>query len=317
MPGRQFPRVPTDDVDGAAEQGEELAPGTLVDDKYRIVRKLGAGTVGHVYEAGHTLIGYRVALKVLSREMAVRRDALMLLLHEARVANTIRHPNIVEMMDLSQSREALLYLVMELLEGEDLEQYLRRRGVMTRLESRDIVLQLCAGLQAAHAKGVYHRDLKPQNIFIVRPEDPVPRVKILDFGLSRVLGPATRSMWYSGGSQPVGTPLYCAPEHIHNADQADHRGDVYSLGVILYRMWTGRLPFDSPSVADVLRMHEQDPPPPPSVVKPGITPHSESILLRALAKDPADRYQTMDELAADIEQVSSAPREARLTGDPA
>jgi len=306
-----FPKVPTDELETSTPEGE-LAPGTLIDDKYRIVRKLGSGTVGHVYEAQQTLVGHGVALKVLSHEMAVRRDALMLLLHEARVANQIRHPNIVQMTDLAQTRDGLLYLVMELLEGEDLEQYVWRRDVMTRLESLDIVLQLCAGLSAAHARGVYHRDLKPQNIFLVRPEDPVPHVKILDFGLSRVRGPATRSLWYQSSDRPVGTPLYCAPEHIHEAGKADHRGDIYSLGVILYRMWTGRLPFDSPSVREVLRMHEEEPPPVPRSVRPTVTEHSEHILMRALAKDPNDRYQTVDELAADIKKPSAPARETSL-----
>jgi len=314
MADNRFPKVPTDDVMNAAAEGR-LKPGTLIDEKYRIVRKLGSGTVGQVYEAIHSLIGYRVALKVLSREMAVRRDGLMLLLHEARVANTIRHPNIVQLMDLAQTRDGLLYLVMELLEGIDLAQFMKRRGPISRLESVDIVSQLCSGLAAAHAEGVYHRDLKPQNIFLVKPDDPVPVVKILDFGLSRVSRPGTRSLWYTGGSTPVGTPLYIAPELARLEKEADHRADIYSVGVIMYQMWTGRLPFDSPSVDDVLRMHIEDEPPPASKFKAGITDQSEKILSRALAKDPRDRYQTMDELRMELELITALPRVAKLKPD--
>lgn len=314
MTDNRFPKVPTDDVTSAASEGR-LKSGTLIDEKYRIVRKLGSGTVGQVYEAVHSLIGYRVAIKVLSREMAVRRDGLMLLLHEARVANSTRHPNIVMMTDLSQTRDGLLYLVMELLEGIDLAQYMKRRAPITRLESLDVLSQLCSGLAAAHAEGVYHRDLKPQNIFLVRPDDPVPTVKILDFGLSRVSRPGTRSLWYTGGSTPVGTPLYIAPELARLDKKSDHRADIYSVGVIMYQMWTGRLPFDSPSIDDVLRMHIEEEPPRPSKIKRGITEQSEMILMRALAKDPRDRFQTMDEMRMELELGSVLPRMAMLKQD--
>ncbi len=311
MREKRYPKIPTDSVTDEAP-GKQLRPGTLVDEKYRIVRKLGSGTVGQVYEAIHTLIGYRVALKVLSREMAARPDGLMLLLHEARVANQIRHPNIVQMMDLAQTRDGMLYLVMELLEGEDLGDYMDRKGPVSRLDSLELVIQFCGGLSAAHQKGVYHRDLKPQNIFVIGPDEPIPRVKILDFGLSRVTQPGTRSLWYTGGSQPVGTPLYISPELARLDEKADHRADIYSLGVILYQMWTGRLPFDSPSVDDVLRMHIEEDPPPPRAVRPGLTDQSEQILLRMLAKDPADRYQTVDELRVELELGSGLPRAASL-----
>jgi eukaryotic-like serine/threonine-protein kinase len=315
MVDHRFPKVPSDDVATAAAEGR-LKAGTLIDEKYRIVRRLGSGTVGQVYEATHTLIGHRVALKVLSREMAVRSDGLMLLLHEARVANSIRHPNIVQMTDLAQTRDGLLYLVMELLEGIDLARWMARRGPIARLDSLDVVVQLCAGLSVAHAEGVYHRDLKPQNIFLVRPDDPVPTVKILDFGLSRVATPGTRSLWYTGGSTPVGTPLYIAPELAMLDKSSDHRADVYSLGVILYQMWTGRLPFDSPSIDEVLRMHIEEPPPPPSKYKANISEQSEKILLKALAKDPKDRYQTVDELRMELELVSALPRVPKLKPEP-
>jgi serine/threonine-protein kinase len=315
MSDNKFPKVPSDDVAMAASEGR-LKAGTLIDEKYRIVKRLGSGTVGQVYEAIHSLIGHRVALKVLSQEMAVRSDALMLLLHEARVANSIRHPNIVQMMDLAQTRDGLLYLVMELLEGIDLARWMTRRGPIARLDSLDVVVQLCAGLSAAHAEGVYHRDLKPQNIFLVRPDDPVPTVKILDFGLSRVSRPGTRSLWYTGGSTPVGTPLYIAPELAMLDKTSDHRADVYSLGVILYQMWTGRLPFDSPSIDEVLRMHIEEPPPPPSQFKANITEQSERILSKALAKDPRDRYQTVDELRMELELVSALPRVTKLRPEP-
>jgi serine/threonine-protein kinase len=315
MSDHQFTRVPSDDVASAAAEGR-LEAGTLIDDKYRIIKKLGSGTVGQVYEAIHSLVGYRVALKVLSREMAMRRDGLMLLLHEARVANSIRHPNIVQMMDLAQTRDGLLYLVMELLEGQDLGWFMTRRGPVTRLESLELVVQLCGGLSAAHAQGVYHRDLKPQNIFLVQPTSPAPQVKILDFGLSRVTQPGTRSLWYTGGNDPVGTPLYIAPELARLDKGADHRADVYSLGVILYQLWTGRLPFDSPSVPEVLRLHQEEPPPRPSKVRPGLTEQSEKILLRALAKDPSQRYQTVDELRMEVEHVTALPRVPNLRGEP-
>jgi serine/threonine protein kinase len=314
MANQTIPRVPSDDVGSAAAEGR-LPSGTLIDEKYKIVRKLGSGTVGQVYEAVHSLIGHRVALKVLSREMALRRDGMMLLLHEARVANSIRHPNIVKMMDLAQTRDGLLYLVMELLEGIDMGRYMSLRGPLPRLDSLDIALQLCAGLSAAHAEGVYHRDLKPQNIFIVNPDDPVPIVKILDFGLSKVSRPGTRSLWYAGGSTPVGTPLYIAPELARLDKKADHRADIYSLGVLLYQLWTGRLPFDSPSIDEVLRMHKEEPPPEPSKFRPGITDQSELILMRALAKDPKDRYQTVDELRMELELVSALPRVPQLKRD--
>lgn len=307
MRDRKVLKVPTDTVTDKAPKGS-LSHGTLLDEKYRIVRKLGAGTVGQVYEAIQSLIGFRVAIKVLSREMAERPDGLMLLLHEARVANSIRHPNIVQMMDLAQTRDGVLYLVMELLQGVDLGRYMKLKGPISRLDSQDLVNQLCSGLAAAHEKGVYHRDLKPQNIFIVNPDDPSPQLKILDFGLSRVTRPGTRSLWYKGGKQPVGTPLYISPELAQLDQNADHRSDVYSVGILLYQLWTGRLPFDSPSVDEVLRMHVSKPPPSPRTVKPGLSEQSERILLRALAKNPMDRYQTISELRMELEAISALPR---------
>ncbi len=243
----------------------KLEPGTVIGGKYRITRLIGDGGMGAVYEARHEVLGTQVALKFLHQELAERQGLVTRFMREARVSASIQSLHVTRVTDVDQI-DGSAFIVMELLEGESLQQLLDRRIKLERDLAIDIALQMLMGLEAAHALGVVHRDLKPDNVFIT-PSPGGPLVKLLDFGIAKV---RDSNEYKKGLTRPgilMGTPEYMAPEQAFAADQVDYRADIYSLGAILYEMLTGERPaygetareiVDQVSAGSVRRITEHD-----------------------------------------------------------
>lgn len=263
-----------------------LRPGTVLAD-YRIEKKLGEGGSGCVYAATHTVIGKKAAIKVLSSEASPGPESVDRLLGEARVVNQIGHPNIVEVFAFGTLSDNRPYIVMDWLRGENLSAALKR-GPLTIHQVADIVDQVCRALEAAHAKGVVHRDLKPDNVYLVGDERPL--VKLLDFGIAKFLD-VNRTMTSQRQTRTgtiVGTPLYISPEQARGKS-VDARSDIYSLGVVIFELVLARPPFLGESPMDTIAMHLNVEPPPPSSLWPGIPPVLHELLLGMLAKKPEAR----------------------------
>jgi serine/threonine protein kinase len=269
---------------------------------YRVVRRLGAGGMATVYEAIHRAIERRVALKVLSPQIA--GDAVMVerFLLEARSACRIAHENVIEVFDLAQSREGYVYLAMELLPGGDLAATLKGMGALPWSRARTIALQIGEALHAAHAKGIVHRDLKPENVFLVDRRGRPVLVKLLDFGIAKVMSEGGPRLTRTGAI--FGTPEYMAPEQIE-ARAVDQRTDIYAFGCVLYHLMTGSVPFPSQSVMDLLRMQLSQKPEPPSARRPDLDlpPALDATILRALEKAPDQRWQDVREMTAALAEV--------------
>ncbi|HZS39263.1 MAG TPA: serine/threonine-protein kinase [Polyangia bacterium] len=269
---------------------------------YRITAKLGEGGMGTVYLGEHPLIGKRVAVKVLLEELAQREDIVQRFFGEAKAVNDIGHPNIVDIVDFGRTKDDgrdLVYFIMEFLEGESLAGRLHRAG-MTFQETTHVMAQACAALAASHAKGIVHRDLKPDNIFLVPRGADKNFVKLLDFGIAKLTGAASTSNRTQTGTV-IGTPAYMSPEQCEGKGLIDHRSDIYSLGIVMYELLTGRTPFVGDGFGEILVAHLTRPIPPPSTINAQVKPELERIVMRALEKDRNHRFQTMDEMGAAIE----------------
>jgi serine/threonine-protein kinase len=275
---------------------------------YRLVRKVGEGGVGVVFEAEHIHIHKRVALKLLRRQLPARDESVKRLRLEARATSAIGHPNIVGIEDFGITEDGTVFMAMEWLEGESLNALIAR-GPIPLDRALAIMLQVCEGVAAAHAATVIHRDLKPENIFLVRT--PVGDLaKILDFGVAKV---TSVDFKLTRTGTVVGTPYYMAPEQA-TGREVDGRTDIYALGVILYEMVTGTLPFDGDTALSVIHMHIDQAPEPPRKRAPQaqIPVEVDSLIMRCLAKKPAARYQSSRSLADAIRAL--LPGHAALGG---
>jgi serine/threonine-protein kinase len=261
--------------------------------KYQIVRPLGAGGMGAVYEALHTEIGKRVAIKTLSPAVAAIPGARQRFLREAQLTARLRHPHIVDLSDMG-AEAGTAFLVMELLAGEDLAHMLARTGPMQPRALVDLVLPVCSALIAAHDAGIVHRDLKPQNIFLANgPRGIEP--KVLDFGISKS-SDAEPSAGLTGTGSVIGTPHYLAPEQIKDARKAGPASDQYSIGVILYRCLTDREPFDGDSVFSVLQAIVIGTPVPLRELRDDLPEGLDAIVERAMNSEPSERYPSLRDL---------------------
>jgi serine/threonine protein kinase len=263
--------------------------------EYQVKGTIARGGMGIIYAAIHPLIFKRVAIKVISRDFAKNNDVVTRFIMEARAVNEIAHENIVDIFSIGELEDGRHYLVMELLTGMNLMKLLDHVG---RLPPDKILImfdQLCDALATTHQKGFVHRDLKPDNVFVLDRE-PGPQIKILDFGIAKLKGSALSTDTRAGSL--LGTPEYMSPEQCLG-EEVDHRTDIYALGVILYEALTGERPFVDPMPLSVLRMHVEEPPRPPSEIAP-VSPEIEDVVLTAMAKDPADRYQSTREMYADL-----------------
>jgi hypothetical protein len=261
--------------------------------RFRVVRELGRGGMGVVYEAEHRMMERRVALKVINRALLDHPDALARFHAEVKAAARLDHPNIVRAYDAEQAGELHL-LVMEYVEGTDLAKVLARKGPLAVPHACHFVRQAALGLQHAFEQGMAHRDVKPQNLMLT----PKGRVKVLDFGLARLRGGQGQAGGLTQQGAFMGTPEYVAPEQATDAREADTRADIYSLGCTLYCLLAGRPPFAGDTAVKLVLAHLQEEPPPLRQARPDVPPEFEAVVARMLAKDPARRYQTPAEVAA-------------------
>jgi len=275
---------------------------------FRLVRRIGHGGMGSVYLGEQTLIGSKVAVKVLHEHLASDASLVQRFYAEARAVNLIGHPNIVNIFDMNVVPPRRYYLIMEYLEGEPLSS--APAAPMAPERALPILIQVCQALQAAHARGVVHRDLKPENIFLCRRDGP-PFVKILDFGIAKLFGGEMQGgMTHAGWI--VGTPEYMAPEQ-GAGETLDGRADLYALGVISYRLATGRLPFTGGGVTGILLAHRDTPPVPPQQLNPRVSTAWSDAILTALAKNREDRFPDADAFRSALERALT--RSAASSGD--
>ncbi len=278
---------------------DDIGTGTVIGGQYRVDRILGEGGMGTVYAVTHTKLNKRFALKLLKRDLARDPETRARFLLEAQAAGQILHPNVVEITDYSSLPNGSAYLVMEYLDGQPLAKMIKLGGALPALRAVAIVRDIASALQAAHDLGIVHRDLKPDNVFVVQ-HGGKELAKILDFGVAKVAGSAklTRT------GMVFGTPHYMSPEQA-SGGVVDGRTDVYALGVIMYEMFTGRVPFEADTYMGVLTKHMFEAPVPPSQVAGAARELGalEDVTLKALAKRPEDRYASMTELIADLDRI--------------
>ncbi len=264
--------------------------GKTLDGKYRLTTLLGKGGMGSVYKGEHIIIGKTVAIKFLHSELAQNEEVVKRFYREAQAAAAIGHDAIIDVLDVGISPKGEPYLVMEYLEGESLGEMLARTGPMELGAACAIMEPALLALNAAHIKGIVHRDLKPDNIFIVRQENAPPKIKLIDFGISKFIEGVGGEKLTQTGSV-MGTPAYMAPEQARGSADLDHRADIYSMGVIFYEMLTAKLPFNGSNFTEIIISILTEDPVPPLEAFEGFPVEAQDALLRSLNKDPADRYQ--------------------------
>jgi serine/threonine-protein kinase len=305
---RPVERPPLDwDSDTIPDLGD-LPRGAMVGE-YRIRRKLAEGGMGTVYAAIHPIIERKVAIKVLHASLSKDQNVVARFVQEARAACRVGHPGIVDVFGFGDLSDGRQYIIMEYLHGQQLLMLLRERAPLSLEVALPIVRGICDPLAAAHRVNVIHRDLKPENVFLVpRPDGEwPPRVKVLDFGLAkllenRLIGPTTKT------GTTLGTCYYMPPEQCRGLE-VDARSDIYSLGVMMYEMMTGRVPYYSTSSVEIMLMHLQREPEPPSQ-HATIDPEMERLILNCVAKSPEQRPQSMQEVLARLAAIEEAQRRA-------
>jgi serine/threonine protein kinase len=286
--------------------------GQTVERKYKIEALIGQGGMGAVYRAENVRLGKHVAIKILMRGYARGGEHERRFLREARIAGSIGHPNIVEVFDLGTLENGAPFQVMELLEGQTLASRIKIEGALPIDEVLEIAEQVLSALAAAHERGIVHRDLKPENVFLqVRPR---AITKLLDFGVSKsLLGDQTLSITKTG--MIVGTPYYLAPEQARAERTMDHRVDVWGMGVVLYEALTGWLPFRADEYEALIRKILQNDPIPLTTLRPAVSYEVEALVMRALAFDPDDRYQTAADMLKAIRRARGMPSDRPVFRD--
>ncbi len=281
--------------------------GSLFVGKYRIERKLGQGGMGAVFAAHHELLHQRVAIKVLSADVAAEGEAVIRFMNEARAAARIVSEHVARVTDVATLDSGVPYMVLELLEGADLSKVLETRGALPVELAVDWVLQACVGVAKAHALGIVHRDLKPSNLFLAEREDGTSIVKVLDFGISKSTNPAlVPSHTLTATGSMIGSPCYMAPEQVRNAKQVDGRTDIWAIGVILYELLTATRPFGGETLGELLIAIVEQEPPPISATRRDMPAGLEQVVARCMKRTPAERFASVAELARALEPY--APR---------
>ncbi|MBC7462600.1 MAG: serine/threonine protein kinase, partial [Thermoleophilia bacterium] len=279
--------------------------GTVYDGRYRIERRIGAGGMANVYLAEDETLGRRVAIKILHQRYAEDGQFVERFLREASAAARLNHPNIVQVYDRGQAGGSY-YIAMEYVDGMTLKDLVRRRGALTEQEVLAYGRQALHALRAAHRNGLVHRDVKPQNMMV----DTDGRLKIADFGIARAAADADQGLTEAGSI--VGTAQYLSPEQAQGHEVAAP-SDLYSLGVVMYEMGTGRVPFDGDSPVNVALKHVKDAVTRPSQFNPALSVGLESIILKAMEKDPARRYGSADEMLADLDRARDGTQTSAMT----
>ena len=281
---------------------QELATGSTFAGRYQIIEELGHGGMGKVYKVIDTKIQEKIALKLIKPEVASDEETIERFSNELKLAQKVRHENVCGMFDLGEW-EGAHFITMEYVSGEDLKSFIRRSRHLTVETALAIALEICEGLAAAHKLGVIHRDLKPGNIMIDRDGS----ARIMDFGIARSL----KGKGITGAGMMIGTPEYMSPEQAEGKE-VDQRSDIYSLGVMLFEMLTGRVPFEGETPLGVAIKHKTEMPPDPKKLNPQVPDGLSQLVLRCMEKDRAKRYQTADEVLADLDRIESGiPTTAR------
>jgi serine/threonine protein kinase len=283
--------------------------GTKIFGDYLIRKKLGEGGMGAVFLAEHKSIDQRLAIKVLHGDAAQNPELVERFNREARAIARLTNQNIIRVFVFGRTPEGLLYLAMEFVEGKPLRDLIEKENHLSELRAISVMRQTLHALNEAHELGIVHRDLKPDNIMITRFRGVEEFVKVLDFGIAKVKEPNGQQAKLTQAGVVYGTPEYLSPEQAQ-AKELDGRSDLYSMGIILYEMITGTVPFQSKTAVTILAAHVYDPPDPPSKkVRFAISPRMERIIMKALEKDPNKRYQTAMAFLEDLETL-----EAELSG---
>jgi len=276
--------------------------GEVVDGKYRITGILGAGGMGVVVSAMQLALDEPVALKFMTAEGKADETARARFLREAKAARKLTSAHVARVFDVGQLRSGEPYIVMELLEGDDLGKHLRLHGRLTTADTVRFMLQVCDAIREAHALGIVHRDLKPQNLFLCKRPGSGPVIKVLDFGIAKSLNVSDSDGSLTASQNVVGSPVYMSPEQLRASKHVDTRTDIWSMGVIMFELLSGKVPFAGDSVLE-LGMRIMTVPAPSLVELRAEVPAAlADVVQRCLEKDPESRYATIDALAADLKQ---------------
>jgi len=294
--------------------------GTTLSGRYLVTRKIGQGGMGAVYEATHTIINKRVAVKVLLEKYAQREALVRRLKQEAQLASSVDNEHIISVTDFGTTEDGRTFVVMEYLEGESLAECLSRETKLPEQRILRLISQAASALAAAHAKGIVHRDIKPENLFILRRKD-ADFVKVVDFGISKSLrasGEEEETTRLTQTGMVLGTPLYMSPEQARGDDELDHRVDVYALGVIMYEAATGRVPFVGNNYLSVISQVLNEEPKPLRELSPELSEEFEAVVLKAMSKDVNERYASANDMLADVNALLDDPthstERAKITG---
>ncbi len=290
--------------------------GRSINERFKVTALIARGGMGKVYRAEQAPLGRLCAIKVLNPNYAGEHDPEFhkRFFLEASIASKLTHPNTVTIFDYGRTDDDVYYMAMEYLEGHTLHRAIREAAYFPEERAAHIARQICRALREAHSLGVIHRDLKPANIFLVVHGDESDFVKVLDFGLVKnVSDTKTEELTQTGLF--MGSPKYMAPEQIRG-DRVDARTDIYALGVIMYEMITGKVPFDRPNSVNILMAHVNEEVPPMRVMNPNcqLTPEIENTVMRCMAKDPDQRFRSMDEVLAALKRVGGGALTATVSG---
>lgn len=274
--------------------------GVTLDNKYKLVSQLGDGGMAYVFAAERLHIGDMAAIKLLHPELAkepIKKRRFQL---EAYTTAAVKHPNVVSIFDYDETHEGQPYLVLELLTGITLSKRIQHGQILSVGRTVDIITPICGALNIAHSKGILHRDLKPSNIILHKLEDGSEVVKLIDFGIGKVLSEDNSPLTQQGFV--VGTPEYLSPER-YSGRNIDTRSDVYSIGILVYRMLAGRVPFTGRTATEILQKHVKQPVPPLRLLNNSISEEVEAVVLRALAKRPDERQPSAQQFAQELNEA--------------
>ncbi len=272
--------------------------GQIIDGKYKLVRMLGEGGMGSVYEAEHVVINRRCAVKFLHPELATNAEVVKRFIREAQAASAVRHKGIVDIYDVGTTADGAPYLVMEFLDGCSFSTLLGGGRRLPAGEAVDVAVQALSALSVAHKHGIVHRDLKPDNLYLVQTPDSPASVKLLDFGISKLTLAGSPQDRMTRTGTVLGTPYYMSPEQAAGRPDVDHRSDLYSMGVILYEAVTGRVPFEGDNYNQLIVKIFTESFPAPREIAPDVPEALEQVILKAMDRDPGARYQDAPEMVA-------------------